>query len=252
MNNINIPTECPCCSYTLQIVNEQLFCRNMACDAQLGKKLEHFCKVLQIKGFGPRTIEKLNLRDITEIFYLDLSQVSEVLGEKTAVKLLDEIERAKQASLATVLAAFSIHLIGATAADKVCKVVSCIEEINYETCKQAGLGDKATASLLEWLELEYPEMKEFLPFSFKSTLKVVDTNSKKVCITGRLKSYKKKADAEELLKAAGYTIVESVTKTTDYLIDEEDKMSAKHQKAVQYGIKIITDINDLLREKTND
>jgi len=252
MQKIFIPTQCPCCSYALETVNEQLFCRNLACDAQLGKKLEHFCKVLQIKGFGPKTIEKLNLRDITEIFYLELPDVSAVLGEKTAVKLLNEIERAKQADLATVLASFSIHLIGATAADKICKVVSSIEEITADACKQAGLGDKATASLLDWLELEYPEMKEFLPFSFKSTVKVVDTNAKKVCITGRLKSYKKKADAESVLKAAGYILVDSVTKSTDYLIDEEDKMSAKREKAVQYGIKIITDINVLLKEIKND
>jgi len=252
MQKIFIPTQCPCCSYALETVNEQLFCRNLACDAQLGKKLEHFCKILQIKGFGPKTIEKLNLRDITEIFYLELPDVSAVLGEKTAVKLLDEIERAKQADLATVLASFSIHLIGATAADKICKVVSSIEEITADACKQAGLGDKATASLLDWLELEYPEMKEFLPFSFKSTVKVVDTNAKKVCITGRLKSYKKKADAEGALKAAGYILVDSVTKSTDYLVDEEDKMSAKREKAVQYGIKIITDINVLLKEIKND
>jgi NAD-dependent DNA ligase len=39
---IKIPTNCPCCEYTLELVNDQLFCRNQACGAQLGKKLEHF------------------------------------------------------------------------------------------------------------------------------------------------------------------------------------------------------------------
>jgi hypothetical protein len=29
-------------------------------------------------------------------------------------------------------------------------------------------------------------------------------------------------------------------------------MSSKREKAVQYGIQIITDLNDLLKEKTND
>ena len=108
MQKIKIPTTCPCCDYKLETVNEQLFCRNTACTAQLGKKLEHFCKVLQIKGFGPKTIEKLNLADITELFYLDRDSVVEALGEKVADKLLDEIERAKSADLATVIAAFSI------------------------------------------------------------------------------------------------------------------------------------------------
>jgi NAD-dependent DNA ligase len=252
MLKIEIPTTCPCCSYPLETVNEQLFCRNSACDAQLGKKLEHFCKVLQIKGFGPKTIEKLALADITEIFYLDTDHVVSVLGEKTAVKLLDEIERAKSADLATVIASFSIPLVGGTASGKIASVVNSIEEINQETCKIAGLGEKVTANLLNWISTEYPEMKEFLPFSFKNKKKIIDANSKKVCITGKLKSFKKKADAESILAAAGFTLVDSVTKTTDYLVDEEGKMSSKREKAVQYGITIITDLNDLLKEKTHD
>ena len=253
MQKIKIPTTCPCCDYKLETVNEQLFCRNTACTAQLGKKLEHFCKVLQIKGFGPKTIEKLNLADITELFYLDRDSVVEALGEKVADKLLDEIERAKSADLATVIAAFSITLVGATAAGKIAAVVKSIEEINQETCKIAGLGEKVTANLLEWISIDYPEMKEFLPFSFKSSkVKISNPDAKRVCITGKLKSFKKKADAESSLSAAGFILVDSVTKTTDYLVDEEGKMSSKREKAVSYGITIITDLNDLLKENQND
>ena len=253
MQKIEIPTTCPCCDYLLVFVNDQLFCRNTACTAQLNKKLENFCKVLQIKGFGPKTIEKLNLGDITELFYLERDLVVAALGAKTADKLLDEIERAKGADLATVLAAFSIPLVGATASARIAGVVASIEEITQETCKQAGLGEKVTANLLNWINTEYQEMVEFLPFSFKSSGKTpANINAKRVCITGKLKSFKKKADAESSLSAAGFILVDSVTKTTDYLVDEEGKMSSKREKAVQYGITIITDLNDLLKEKIND
>ena len=252
MQKILIPTTCPCCEYPLETVNEQLFCKNTACGAQLGKKIEHFFKVLQIKGFGPRTIEKLNLADITEIFYLDRDDVVTALGEKMADKLLDEIERAKSADLATVVASFSIPLVGMTASTKIALVVNSLEEINQESCKEAGLGDKVTQNLISWISSEYQEMKEFLPFSFKAKVKTSNADSKRVCITGKLKSFKKKADAEQSLSAAGYTLVDSVTKTTDYLVDEEGKMSSKREKAVQYGITIITDLNDLLKENTND
>lgn len=253
MQKIKIPTECPCCEYPLVYVKDQLYCRNTACSAQLNKKIENLCKVLAIKGFGPKTIEKLNIADLTEIFYLDVESVSEVLGEKTATKLIDEIERAKSADLATVLAAMSIPLVGNTASTKIAAIVSNIEEINQETCKIAGLGAKVTENLLNWINTDYQEMKEFLPFEFKSQKKVLsNANSKRVCITGKLKSFKKKADAEASLSAAGFILVDSVTKTTDILVDEEGKMSSKREKAVQYGITIITDLNDLLKEKTND
>ena len=253
MIKIEIPKNCPCCEYPLILVNVQLFCRNTACSAQLNKKLENFCKVLQIKGFGPKTIEKLNLQDITEIFYLDMETVSEALGEKIAVKLLDEIERAKGADLATVLAAMSIPLVGGTASGKIAAVVSSIDEINNETCKQAGLGAKVTENLLNWIATDFQEMREFLPFDFKPQKpKISSTNSKRVCITGKLKSFSKKSDAEQVLLAAGFILVDSVTKTTDILVDEEGKMSSKRTKAEQYGITIITDLNDLLKENTND
>lgn len=253
MQKIVIPDLCPSCSYSLIFVGDQLFCKNTACSAQLFKKIENLCKVLAIKGMGPKTIEKLNLSDITELFYLDQAEVSSTLGEKIAIKLLDEIERAKTADLATILAGMSIPLVGNTASTKIASVVTHIDEINNESCKAANLGEKVTANLLDWINTDYQEMKEFLPFTFKSgKQKTVNADSKKVCITGKLKLFKKKSDAEALLSAAGYTLVDSVTKTTDYLVDEEGKMSAKREKAVSYGITIITDLNDLLERKINE
>ena len=251
---IEIPTECPCCNYPLELVNDQLFCRNTACSAQLNKKVEHFCKTLGIKGMGSRTVEKLGLSDITELFYLDAEQVVESLGsEKVALKLLDEIERSKSADLATVIVSFSIPLVGSTASKKLCEVVTSVDEISYDTCKQAGLGDKVTQNLVAWLETDFQEMREFLPFSFKSQKNSnTNTNQKTICITGKLSSYKTKAEAYKLLEEAGYTTVESVTKATDYLVDEEDKGSSKRKKAESLGITIITNLNTFLKENKND
>ena len=251
---IEIPTECPCCNYPLELVNDQLFCRNTACGAQLNKKVEHFCKTLGIKGMGSRTVEKLGLSDITELFYLDSEQVVESLGsEKVALKLLDEIERSKSADLATVIASFSIPLVGSTASKKLCEVVTSVDEISYTTCKQAGLGDKVTQNLVAWLETDFQEMREFLPFSFKSQKNSnTNSNQKTICITGKLSSYKTKAEAYKALEEAGYTPVESVTKATDYLVDEEDKGSSKRKKAESLGITIITNLNNFLKEIKND
>lgn len=250
---IEIPTHCPCCNYPLELVNDQLFCRNQACDAQLSKRVEHFCKTMNIKGMGTKTIEKLGLADITEIYYLELAEISELLGSvKVAEKLLVEIDRSRSAPLNQVLASFSIPLVGNTASTKIASVVGHIDEINLETCKQAGLGDKVTQNLLGWLELDFQEIREFLPFSFRSEMPVVNTAGKTVCITGKLSSYKTKAEAYKQLIDHGFRITESVTKTTDYLVDEEDKSSTKRKKAESLGIQIITNLDTFLREQIND
>lgn len=252
--NIKIPTHCPCCDYPLELVNDQLFCRNQACSAQLDKKLEHFCKTLSIKGMGAKTIEKLNLADITELYYLELDEIIESLGsEKVAVKLLDEINRSRSADLATLLPAFSIPLFGSTASTKLCQVVKSVDEISAETCKQAGLGEKVTNNLLSWLETDFKEMKEFLPFSFAVSNKpVANADGKTVCITGKLASFKTKAEAYKALELAGFKVVESVTKTTDYLVDEDNKGSSKRIKADSLGITIIQNLSQFLKENTHD
>jgi DNA ligase (NAD+) len=208
---------------------------------------------MNIKGMGAKTIEKLGLADITELYYLELDEVSDLLGSiKVAEKLLAEIDKSRSAPLNQVLASFSIPLVGNTASTKISGVVSHIDEINLETCKQAGLGDKVTQNLLGWLELDFKEIREFLPFTFRSETPVANTTGPVVCVTGKLSSYKTKAEAYKQLTEHGFRISESVTKTTDYLVDEEDKSSTKRKKADTLGIKIITNLNTFLREQIND
>ncbi len=247
---IQIPNTCPVCDYPLERVNDQLFCRNTGCSAQLNGKLQHFAKTLGIKGFGPKTVEKLNLADITELFYLDRDDAIAVLGsEKVVDKLLDEVERAKSAPLATVLHSFAIPLIGGTASTKVAAVVSNIDEITFEKCKDAGLGDKATTNLMDWIETEYQELKEFLPFSFETKSPVVNSDSEVICITGKLSSFKTKAEATKMITGLGFRVSESVTKTTNYLVDEENKNSSKRKKAEEYGIPIISNLLDFIHTR---
>jgi len=251
---IEIPTQCPCCQSPLELINDQLFCRNSSCSAQLNKKVEHFTKTLGIRGFGPKTVEKLELADITEIFFLELDDVTEALGsEKMAAKLLDEIEAARSAKLDKILAAFSIPLIGSSASTKLCQVIKHIDEITPEICKEAGLGDKATANLISWLETEFQEVREFLPFDFKTSGTASNAdNGKSICITGKLASFKTKAEATIALNNAGYKVVESVTKTLSYLVDEGDKGSTKRKKADELGIPLITNLKDFLKANLND
>lgn len=248
---IQIPTDCPCCDYPLELVNSQLFCRNLACSAQLSKKIEHFCRTLSIKGLGPKTVEKLNLGDITEIFWLEESDLVSALGsDRLAEKLIIEISKATKADLATVLTSFAIPLVGNTATAKICAVVDHISEITEETCKAAGLGAKVTENLLTWLATDFLEIEEFLPFDFKSrNAETTNTDGLTVCITGKLVSYKTKSEATKVLVAAGFKVVETVTRTLNYLVDEDNKSSTKRKKAEEYGITIITNLNDLLTKK---
>lgn len=246
---IVIPTQCPCCSSTLEKIVDQLFCRNTACPAQVQGKLSHFAKSMSIKGLGEKTIEKLGLSSIIDLYYLDSAEAEEVLGNKVAVKLLDEIERSKQATFATVLSSMSIPLVGNTIATKLAANINSFNDITQESCKQAGLGDKATANLLDWLEYEYQELKDYLPFEFKQKQSVVQGTSSMgtICITGKLSSFKTKAEAKSILESLGYIVVDTLTKAVSILVDESGKNSAKRTTAEERGLQIITDLSQFIK-----
>ena len=252
MTQILAPTNCPSCESTLEFVNELLYCFNKMCPAQWDKKLQHFASSLKIKGLGPSTIKKLDLLDYPELYELSVGEITVRLGsEKLATKLHTEIERSKRLDLQTLLPSFAIPLFGRSASQKLCENITSIEEVSEKSCADAGIGPKATANLMAWLETEfYPNRyDETLPFSFKSKKVIKREVIGVVCISGRLKSFPSKAHATEVLENHGYTVKTSLTKDCTHLINESGIESAKTQTARDRGVTIINNLNQFLEEK---
>jgi len=251
MTIIEAPTNCPSCSSVLEDVNFLLYCRNAYCGAKISKIVEHFATSLKIKGLGPAAIRKLDIQSLEEIYDLTLDDICESLNsERLGQKLFLEIERSTDAPLNVLLPAFSIPLIGKTAADKLSKVCIDIDEIDYDTCREAGLGEKSTANLLHWLEMEFP-LNSMLPFSFKfvkAENKPVNASANTVCITGKLVSYKTKAEAHAALEAVGLNVKSSLTKDVTILVNESGIESAKTKKARNAGVQIVTNLKLLTGE----
>ena len=247
MQTITPPNTCPSCGHSLEWENQLLYCRNPACGDQSSKKIEHFGKTLKIKGLGPATIESLVLESINDIYALSEFELIEGLAsQKLGKKLFLEIENSKKAPLNILLAAFSIRLIGKTASEKLSAVCESIHDINEDSCAEAGLGPKATESLLYWIKEEYPLLD--LPHSFAFDKPVSRTSGGVVCISGNLKSFKTKAQATEMLEQHGYTIKSSVTKDVTILVNESGIESQKTTKARESGITIVENLLEFLGE----
>ena len=244
---ILIPDRCPSCEGKLELVNEQLFCYNKTCPAQTLKKIQHFCKVMGIKGMGEKTLEKLDFETYRDIYSFSESYFVDTLGETLGRKLFKEVRKSAEVPLNTGLAAFGIPLIGETAAKKLGTVCKSLDDICEETCKLAGLGEKATNNLMDWL---CSEDAQDLPINtnFEAVNDVASTSSNgvAVCITGKLNNYKNRSDAAKYLETLGYKVVDSVTKSTNILIDEEGKQSSKRSKAEQLNIPIMS-IEELVK-----
>ena len=246
------PTECPSCSGELTFVRDILYCHNNSCAAQKAKKIEHFAKTLKIKGLGPATIEKLELEDFDEIYRFSIEELCHKLGDKLGTKLYDEIWNSASAPLDMVLPAFGIPLIGKTATKKLSETVQSITEITPDTCKRAGLGPKATENLCNWLDSEfYCFYDGVLPFDMKFKTKSFSEHLAEatICISGRLKSFKTKAEATDTLTNLGYNVKSSLTKDVTILVNESGIDSSKTKQAREAGVTIVTDLKSYLEKK---
>lgn len=245
------PTQCPSCDSVLVWVNDQLFCRSKNCPAQNSKAVEHFAKTMKIKGLGPAAISKLGLVSPSDIYALTEDDICDALGsEKVGLKLYAEIENSVSAPLELLLPAFGIPLIGNTATRKLSETVKTIHEIDADTCQRAGLGPKATENLMQWLDWDAPYYFEEMPgFSWEfSGSGTIAASKGVVCISGRLKSFKTKADATTALNAAGYEVKSSLTKQVTHLINEGGQESAKTKQARDTGVTIVTNLKEFLGE----
>lgn len=258
LTKISAPSNCPSCDSPLELVKDQLFCRNNKCSAKVGKQLEHYCKTMKIKGMGPKTLEKLGIISITELYELTKEDLVDIMGEKIGTKLSTEIENSKIKDFPTFLAAFSIPLIGTTAASKLGSVVNNVSNITPNAAKEAGLGDKATESLWSWIEQFW--YLEFINLPVIQTNAIVPTRTDvqkldkadciTVVITGKLNDYKNRVEAKAYLEGLGFSVTASVTKKTNYLIDEAGRASSSRSKAESYGVTI-TSIIELVEEFKN-
>ena len=248
MQAIKAPEVCHTCGFKLVWETDLLYCRNKACSAQLNKKIEHFAKTLKIKGLGPKTIEKLDLANLHEVYCLDEEWISHALkSEKLAKSLMEQIDLSKAMPLNMVLPSFSIPLIGSSATEKLSKVIDTIYEITEDKCKEAGLGPTATENLMLWYETEFCDNLYHLPFDFKfEKVARIKVGTEIVCISGKLSSFKTKAEATAALVAKGYHVNPNLTRNVDILVNESGIESAKTKKARESGITIVTNLSEFL------
>jgi DNA ligase (NAD+) len=242
-NEIIIPSVCPCCESSLEEVNGQLFCRNADCSAKVSKTIAHFAKVLKIKGLGEKTIEKLDLNSVNEIYTTPPSVYKDILGDATATKIIEFIKQSRNADLEELLPALAIPSFGTVAAQKLCKVLHYLPDLTIEKCKEAGLGNVVTEKLMLWWEVNKDDVMQ-LPFSFRTKKKESSTAKLEqavvVCITGLLNDYKNRTEAQTYLKGLGFEVVDNLTAKVNVLVKEDDRESTKKDKALKLNIPILT------------
>lgn len=253
------PEKCPACDSA--VVREEgeaaIRCVNPDCPAQLLRKLIHFCSrdAMDIEGLGSAVLEQLVneglISKASDIYRLNQSDIValERMGEKSALNLIEAIEKSKENDLYRLVFALGIHHIGLKAAKLLANHFADMKSIVCATKEEIteidGIGDVSADTLVKTLNL--PETKslieEFEAFglNMKNLTERVDERFKGMTfvLTGTLEKYGRR-DAQLIIEKFGGKASGSVSKKTTCVLAGENAGS-KLDKANSLGIKIISE-----------
>lgn len=260
-------TTCPICGERLKLNNNDgvitLICPNEFCDGKILNKLIHFCgkKGLDIKGISEATLEKLMdwgwVENIHHIFELKNHREEWInkpgFGIKSVDRILASIEESKNCTLAQFISSLGIPLIGISVAKDLaknfydyCEFRDAIID-NYPFYRLPNFGEAKHFAIMRF---DY----DTADYIYSRYLNVVnenqnnmESNSQKLkdkifVITGKLQTYKNRAEIKEIIEKNGGKVTDSVSSKTHYLINNDiNSTSSKNKTAKQLGVIIITE-----------
>ena len=262
---ITIPEVCPICGESVQIIDNDgvkvLMCLNPNCEGKLINKLDHFCgkKGLDIKGLSKATLEKLIdwgwVNSISDIMVL-INHRNEWIkmpgfGQKSVDKILDAIEDSKFTTLEAFISSLGIPLIGKSVSKELVKYVKTYDEFrekaqsHFDFSIYDGFAESKTTAIWTYDFTEADKVYPYLYFTQEE--KVVENNDNacadvKVVITGKLQHFKNRDAFKECIEAHGGKVVDSVNKTTTYLVNNDvNSNSSKNLTAKKLGIPILSE-----------
>ena len=264
--NLVIPDKCPVCGHEARIRKENdvetLYCMNPDCVAKKIKSFSLFTSrdAMNIDGLSEATLEKFiamgfihNLGDIFEIGkYKDQIVEMEGFGQKSFDNLMASLEKAKETTLAKVIYSLVIAGIGLANARVICRYFDDdIEKIRHADAEEInsieGIGPVLAGSLADYFSSEENNKKldhllGHLHLIREETAGEQVFAGKTFVITGSVEHFANRSEAKAFIEARGGKVTGSVTKKTDYLINNDKTSgSSKNKKAQELGIPILSE-----------
>lgn len=264
---IEIPDTCPVCGGRTEIrmMNDvqTLYCTNEECSAKKMKSFTLFVSrdAMNIEGLSEATLEKFIARGFihtyADIFHLSdfKDEIIEMdgFGEKSYANLMQSIEKARKTTLPRLIYSLGIPNIGVANAKLLCRhfeydLKRLRDSSGEELAEIEGLGEVIAAAvtgyfaneensrnldrLCEELEIEQPQPEENDQlFSGKTFV-----------ITGSVDHFANRNELKAFIEARGGKVTGSVSKKTDYLINNDTASeSSKNKKARELEIPILSE-----------
>ena len=264
--NLTIPEFCPVCKEKTKIQKsndvEVLICTNPECQAKKIKSFTLFVSrdAMNIDGLSEATLEKFILNgfikefgDIYELeHYKDAIIEMDGFGEKSYENLIDNIKKSSHTTLPRLVYALGIANIGVANAKVLCKEfdydLQKLMQADEETISQIeGVGSVIAKSVTDYFKNEENQrkLKHLLTYLTFEEMKIETGNplsGKQFVITGSVNQFENRSAMKEFIEKRGGKVTGSVSKKTDYLINNDtESSSSKNKKAKELGIPILSE-----------
>ena len=260
------PCTCPVCGKETKVSTEGdvkvLYCMNSDC---LAKKIKSFSlfvsrDAMNMEGLSEATMEKwINEGFLTEpadLFKLaqhkDAIVNMEGFGEKSYENLTASIEKARTTTAERLLYSIGIPNIGVATAKLITKAFDVdMEEIRHATVEELttinGIGEVMAMAYVDYFAKEENQQQldhilaEIQLEKTESTAEAT-LEGKTFVVTGSVFQFKNRNELKAYIEERGGKVAGSVSKNTDYLINNDNmSSSSKNKTAKELGIPIITE-----------
>ena len=262
-----IPDTCPVCGSTAVRIRGEAAkrCTNVSCHARVKETIRHFASrnAMDVEGLGTKLIEQLVDRGLVknpaDLYALDQATLAslERMADKSASNIVDALDRSKTVTADRFLYSLGIPLVGEHGARLLLQAFGDLDTLAGKNADELqeirGIGPEVAQSVVAFFN-EYRNREMIarlqeagvIPLSVETPAGRPDSpfSGKTVVLTGTLSI--PRAEAKELIEAAGGKVSGSVSRKTDYVVAGDDPGS-KFDRAMELGIEVLNETQ--FREK---
>jgi len=256
-----MPKRCPVCGAEVHREEGEAAHRCMGglyCEAQRIGAILHFASrhAMDIQGLGDKLVEQLvekqMVKTVADLYHLDRDELADLerMGEKSAQKLLDEIERTKETTLARFLNALGIPQVGEATAELLAEEFTSLDALmdaDRDTLESVhGIGPNMADDISAFFHQKHN--REVIERLLKAGLQWPKSEprargdqplaGKTFVLTGTLSAMTRE-DARKRLKTLGAKVSESVSKKTSYYVVIGVDPGSKADKAKELGVEML-------------
>jgi len=261
---VPVPSQCPSCGAAVVRERDFLYCSSPGtCRMAVIGQLAHFASTLDMLGFGDTLLEQAYdaglLRSLDGFYLLKADDLAKLerRGDKTAKKLIAEVDKKRTLDLAAFLRALGIAELGKNVSSILAhryRTIDAVLAVTQEELAQThGIGDTIARAVVTGLAAAAPviaRLREHVQIAH-----VADDggsegplSGKSFVFTGKMVAFAR-SEGEKRVRAKGASVHSSVTKDLTYLVkgaDASGPVSSKEkaaQKLIAQGapLKILSE-----------